>query len=225
MNWVSGSQKNVHSQSLVSISQDGLINEWTLKKGIECNQLKQIQYTPNPKQKAQGDTINFRFSAGLSIDFLLNDSNIFFISTEDNTIHKCSKSYKEQYLQNYYGHKGAIYKIRLNPHCQEYFLTCSADWNCKLWNWKEKNCLLTFKNLDLKDEVLDIEWSPFCSTMFGLVAQDGRFEIWDFAKKSLDPIFVELSSSSENASKNCIKFNRVVPVVLTGDNSGVIQNY
>lgn len=41
------------------------------------------------------------------------DENIYFIGTEEGAIHRCSKSYKEQYLDSFYGHTGAIYKVRL----------------------------------------------------------------------------------------------------------------
>ena len=33
---------------------------------------------------------------------------------------------------------GAIYKVRCNPFWSDIFLTCSADWSCKLWNWKSE---------------------------------------------------------------------------------------
>ena len=37
---------------------------------------------------------------------------------------------------------------------------------------------------------MDIDWSPNCSTLFSLVAKDGRLEIWDLKKKNmLDPFY------------------------------------
>lgn len=39
------------------------------------------------------------------------DENIYFIGTEEGSIHRCSKSYKEQYLDSFYGHTGAVYKV------------------------------------------------------------------------------------------------------------------
>lgn len=41
------------------------------------------------------------------------DENIYFIGTEEGAIHRCSKSYKEQYLDSYYSHTGAVYKVML----------------------------------------------------------------------------------------------------------------
>lgn len=62
-----------------------------------------------------GKNINFRYSSGFGFDFHKVDQNIYFISTEDGYIHRCSKSYKERYLDSYYGHTGPVYKIRCNP--------------------------------------------------------------------------------------------------------------
>ena len=69
---------------------------------------------------------------------------MYLAATEEGTIHRCSKSYVETYLNTYFGHTRSIYKVRCNPFCSDIFLTCSADWTCKLWNWKEENCLNTF---------------------------------------------------------------------------------
>lgn len=41
------------------------------------------------------------------------DENIYFIGTEEGAIHRCSKSYKEQYLDSFYSHTGAVYKVRV----------------------------------------------------------------------------------------------------------------
>ena len=51
-----------------------------------------------------------REASGLSFDFVPNDSNTYVVGTEEGTIHKCSISYNEQYLDNYYGHNGPVYR-------------------------------------------------------------------------------------------------------------------
>ena len=45
--------------------------------------------------------------------------------------------------------------------------------------------------MDLRDEVLNVEWNPWMSTMFASTAKDGRLEIWDIAQNLLDPIALE----------------------------------
>jgi len=65
----------------------------------------------NPSQREDNmEGINFRNTAGFSFDFLKNEGSVYLASTEDGTIHRCSKSYNEQYLENYFGHKGKYMK-------------------------------------------------------------------------------------------------------------------
>ena len=105
---------------------------------------------------------------------------MYLATTEEGVIYRCSKSYTQQYLEIYAGHNGPIYKVRANPYFYDIFLTCSADWSCKLWNWRRDSPLNSFQSLDLYDEVIDIEWSPNESTVFASVCKDGRLELWYF---------------------------------------------
>eukprot|EP00828_Plagiopyla_frontata_P044286 TRINITY_DN718_c0_g1_i4.p1 TRINITY_DN718_c0_g1~~TRINITY_DN718_c0_g1_i4.p1 ORF type:complete len:155 (-),score=22.37 TRINITY_DN718_c0_g1_i4:74-538(-) len=52
-------------------------------------------------------------AAGFSFDFIRGESNMYLASTEEGSIHKCSKSYAEQYLESYFGHTGPVYKLSL----------------------------------------------------------------------------------------------------------------
>jgi len=92
---------------LISISGDGRIIEWSMKKGLEFTELKQLKRETNPNQKdvyAGADLqeqkkggMTFIYTGGLSIDFPTDNgsSNNYFTATEDCTIHKCSTSYSE----------------------------------------------------------------------------------------------------------------------------------
>eukprot|EP00330_Aristerostoma_sp_ATCC50986_P007875 CAMPEP_0114583420 /NCGR_PEP_ID=MMETSP0125-20121206/7149_1 /TAXON_ID=485358 ORGANISM="Aristerostoma sp., Strain ATCC 50986" /NCGR_SAMPLE_ID=MMETSP0125 /ASSEMBLY_ACC=CAM_ASM_000245 /LENGTH=200 /DNA_ID=CAMNT_0001776851 /DNA_START=1898 /DNA_END=2500 /DNA_ORIENTATION=+ len=171
--------------------------------------------------------MNFRNSTGFSFDFLKNEGSLYLASSEDGTIHKCSKSYTDGYLESYFGHKGSVYKVRSNPFCSDLFLTCSADWTCGLWNWKEDSCKGFYKSLNLFDEVYDIEWNPWRSTMFGSVAKDGRLEIWDLSMEANDPIFTDPEDlkDKELPARKTIKFSANNPIIVTGDVNGDIKVY
>jgi len=39
---------------------------------------------------------------------------------------------------------------------------------------------------DIKEQVNDVEWSPFTSSLFAMVAEDGRIELWDL-KNNIEP--------------------------------------
>ena len=70
------------------------------------------QSNPNNKDEAP-EGMNFS-TAGFSFDFMKQEGSMYLATTENGTVHKCSKSYKEQYLENYFGHTGMItFKINL----------------------------------------------------------------------------------------------------------------
>ncbi len=147
LQWI---EKKDKGEFLVSISGDGRIIEWSMKKGLEFTELKVLKRETNPNQKdvyAGADIsekktsgMTFIVTGGLSIDFPADSNNNYFTATEDCTIHKCSTSYSEQYLDNYYGHNGPIYRVRCNPFWDStdcpIFLSCSYDWTVKVWNAK-----------------------------------------------------------------------------------------
>jgi WD40 repeat protein len=191
--WVSkGGASADKGETLVSVSSDGRVVEWSMKKGLEYLDLILLKRQTNPYIREEtNEGLNFRLSSGFSFDFFTTEPSVYLCSTEDGTIHRCSKSYTEQFLNNYFGHRGPIYKVRINPFWNELFLTASADWTCKIWNYLEEKPKQTFQSFDLQDEILDIEWSPFSSTVFANACRDGRMEIWDLKHNLLDPIITE----------------------------------
>lgn len=173
VHWINNLQKSTSIQKLMSISSDGKVNEWSLRKGLVCNELKLISFQPNPllKKDKLSTNENFRFSSGYSLDSHIQDENIYFIGTEEGAIHKCSKSYKEQYLNSFYGHTGAVYKVRCNPFCPKVLLSASSDWTCQIWHIEDEKPKFILKSTDLTDEIITAEWSPFCSTLFACSAK------------------------------------------------------
>ena len=165
--------------------------------------------------------MNFRYTSGFGFDFTRKDPNIYLICTEDGYIHRCSKSYKERYLDTYSGHTGPVYQVRCNPFDSDIFISASADWTCKIWNIKNEKCLFSLKNLDLMDEVCDVQWNPFCSTSFASVCKDGRLELWNLAKKNFDPIYCY--KAKNQVSKSCLIYSKSDPILMTGNINGQID--
>ena len=142
--------------------------------------LKRLKIESNPARKKEGNQRRmFTYTSGLSIDFYRPDPSFYFAATDDGTVHRCSTSYTEQYLDTFFGHHGPVYKIRTNPFAPEYFLTCSYDWTSRLWSMNSNSSKMIFSPPNLMDQINDIEWSPNTSSIFALVANDGRVELWN----------------------------------------------
>ncbi|CAK4646686.1 unnamed protein product [Aphanomyces euteiches] len=222
--WVhKGSERG---ESIVSVSSDGRVTEWSMKKGLSFVDLMTLKRVPNPlvgSDAARIDGVIARQASGTSIQFAPYDTSVYFVGTEDGHIHKCSVSYNEQYLETYYGHTAAVYGIHMSPFWSELVLSCSADWTVKLWHQAEPQELLTFRSVDLAHGVYAIAWCPNHATIFGSVTEDGRVEIWDLEQSVLDPIVTHVPK--ENVPCTAISFAPSSPVLVVGDATGDVTVY
>ena len=91
----------------MSISSDGRIVEWTMKKKFENADLMQLKRQHNYSSKDGGNKdFNFRNTIGFSFDFIPDEgySGCYLAATEDGNIQLCSKTYTEQVLKYFTGH-------------------------------------------------------------------------------------------------------------------------
>jgi len=210
-------------EALVSISTDGRVTQWNMKKGLEHADLMVLKRVTAPNRqgdaKAGSEGIISRRASGLCFDFCVKDSTMYVAGTEDGHIHKCSVSYNEQHLENYFGHSGPVYKLRWSPFDANTFLSASADWSVKMWNQERPNAVFTFQSTT--DYVADICWSPTNATVFASVTGDGLVEVWDVSANTLDP----LKSVSTGKPRSCVAFAKTSPILVTGDNDGTVDVY
>ena len=109
------------------------------------------------------------------------------VGTEEGRIHKCSKTYINQYLDTVQAHNMTIYSLKMNPIHPSVFLTCSADWTVKVWNHAELEVgpLFTF---DLNSPVADACWAPYASTVFAACTVDGFVYVYDLNINKYTPL-------------------------------------
>ncbi|XP_054836762.1 dynein axonemal intermediate chain 4 isoform X1 [Eublepharis macularius] len=209
---------------LVSISADGRVTKWFIRKGLSCTDLMKLKRTASEKKKVgaekKSEALISRQAPGLCFDFHPTDTNIYLAGTEEGYIHKCSCSYNEQYLETYRGHKGPVYKIAWNPFSTEVFLSCSADWNIMLWRQDSIRPILSFSST--ANVIYDIMWSPNSAFVFAAV-NEIRVEIWDLSVSTLDPLIV--NPAIGNLKFTTVLFAKNADCVLIGDSEGLVTVY
>ena len=218
-------------EMLVSISSDGRVTKWDMKKGLENQDLMKLKRvgssvsanakpSGNSKDGASGggqEGIISRRASGMCISFSPRDPNFYLAGTEDGAILKCSCSYNEQHLESFLGHSGPVYKLRWSPFCPNTFISCSADWSIKLWHQEHPNAIFTF--FSTTDYVADICWSPNNSTVFASVTGDGRVDVWDISVNTLDPV----TSIQTNKKLSTVAFSLASPVLVVGHEGGGVD--
>ncbi|XP_048581208.1 dynein axonemal intermediate chain 4-like isoform X2 [Nematostella vectensis] len=232
LQWVDreqGGNGDEHDEILVSISADGRVTKWSIRKGFESADLMKLKRINVTKQKAGGggserksDALISRFAAGFCFDFSPNDANIYLAGTEEGHVHKCSCSYNEQYLESFHGHTGPIYQVKWNPLYPEAFLTCSADWSVRLWHCDRQFPVMSF--LSSTKSVNDISWSPDCATLFACV-NDRAVEIWDLSLNTLDPVVSFVPVQDCKLTTVLFALNTAMQTILVGDSEGQVTVY
>ena len=178
--WLAKGQER--SETLISISTDGNVLQWSLKKGLLVSLLMQL------KRGGAGEGWISRQASGLCFDFAPDEHGTYITGTEEGDIHRCSISYNEQYLDTYEPHSGPVYRLRFAPWWGDIFLSCSADWTMSLFHMKSNTPLLTFHSGGEDFSINDISWCPRNSTVFGAVTADAKLQIWDIAVSDIDPV-------------------------------------
>ena len=207
-------------ESLVSISTDGRITEWSIKKGLEFTDLMKLKRATRKGTGQKSEAFISRRSSGTCFDFSRRDPSIYMAGTEEGNIHKCSCSYSEQYLESYEGHMGPVYQIVCSPFSSKFFLSASNDWTIKLWSEFQDSALVTFQHGS--DEINDVKWCPSNSTVFGAVTSGGKVEVWDISTSILKPVLISIRGT---ASLTCLEFAQNAPIMVVGSSDGKVAVY
>ncbi|KAM6962991.1 dynein axonemal intermediate chain 4 [Aplochiton taeniatus] len=212
-------------ENLISVSADGRISKWFLRKGLDCIDLIKLKRTRNEntrkhpgEKERKSEALISRQAPGLCFDFHPMDPNIYLAGTEEGHIHKCCCSYNEQFLETYTAHKGPLYRVTWSPFCHDLFLSCSSDWTVQLWRQDLLTPVMGFTSM--KRAVFDVMWSPKWATVFGAV-NEGRVEIWDLGASILDPTVVSLASPGVKLTS--LLFATETDCILVGDSDGQVS--
>ena len=204
-----------------SISSDGRVTLWTLTKAeLLYEDIMELQPHAQALASVEADSAQFsRLESGCCFDFNRLSDHLFIVGTEEGVIHKCSKSYNSQYLENYTEHGMSVYAVKWNPFLSTVFLSASADWQVKVWDHNLSKSLYSF---DLNAPVADIAWAPYSSTVFAAISSDGKVLVYDLKMNRNQPICEQKISKKPRLTKVC--FNPHSPVLLVGDERGCVTS-
>jgi WD40 repeat protein len=217
------------TERLVSISVDGSVLQWSVKKGLSALPLMTLKRSDVHMSKGKLPNIAF----GLSMDFA-QDNISYLTGSDDGTLYHCSRSYNEHPLSTVRAHTGPLTAIKFSPFLDNVFMTGSSDSSIKIHHIPQKQEgiaeRLVIYPANLIGAVNDISWSPNESAIFALAAEDDRMELWDMSKSLLDPI-ISLSQKDlseddyEQKSRTVVQFSNAGDILVVGDDQGCVELY
>ncbi len=124
------------NMNFFSVSSDGRVVQWTLTKNeLVFIDVVALTTTKAPlADNASNAGLVAALGCGTCFDFNRTQDQIFLVGTEEGQLHKCSKTYTNQYLDSVDAHHMAVYSVCWNSFHPKIYLTCSADWTVKIWD-------------------------------------------------------------------------------------------
>lgn len=215
--WDNDTNATPKSLNFNSISSDGRVVSWSyVKNSLIYSDLIHLKLEDESLQNSQDPLTGY--AGGISFNFNPKRKNLYVVGTEEGLIHLCSKAYNSQYLNTYHGHHMSVYSVEWNKFNDDLFLSGSADWTVKLWQEKQSDPLMTF---DLGSSVGDATWAPYSASVFAAVTDDGRVHVYDLSKNKHDSLCDQLVVKVARLTH--IRFNPSDPIILVGDDKGLIQ--
>ena len=120
------------NMNFFSVSSDGRVVSWTLCKS-ELIHTDVLTLSIESGDSAESGVVS-ALGCGTCFDFNKQQDQIFLVCTEEGKVHKCSKSYTNQFLDTFDAHHMAVYSVCWNSFHPKIYLTCSADWTVKIWD-------------------------------------------------------------------------------------------
>lgn len=228
LQWINYKQhQSSGAEKLLSLSIDGRVIQWLIKKEMCLQQLMVLKCQPTSDIFHGVEQPTFSFPLmGLCMDVHKeNDSLLYVVGCDDGSLFLSLCSYTERPMLTVKAHSSAITSVKFTPLNHNILASCSSDSTIKIWKLNErKDSIANIKTLhrqDLWASVNDIVWSPNIATLLLAITGDGRIDVWDISKSTLDPLRTLQENSDVEWTK--ILFEKDGNAIIVADDHGSVK--
>uniref|UniRef100_A0A8C7X8L9 Dynein, axonemal, intermediate chain 1, paralog 2 n=1 Tax=Oryzias sinensis TaxID=183150 RepID=A0A8C7X8L9_9TELE len=157
-----------------------------------------------------------------SIDFHKEIPNLFLVGTLEGMILKCSMTYTGHPMEVYDAHLLSVGTVKWNPFHPKVFISCSCDMTVKIW---DHTVTTPISNIDLKEPVEDVAFSPHSSTVFAAVTRRGTVYFYDVSISIYEPICQQEVVNKRKGQLTKLEFNPIHLIIIVGDGKGCIHSF
>ncbi|XP_024125382.1 dynein, axonemal, intermediate chain 1, paralog 2 isoform X2 [Oryzias melastigma] len=213
-----------NNQNFYSVSLDGHIVSWTLVKNELAFAVKTKLSRQNPSMEGRRNKFVKEVLSKVSctsIDFHKEIPNLFIVGTLDGKILKYSMTCTGHPMETYDNHY-PVSAAKWNPFHPKVFISCSYDMTVKIWDHTIPSPIY---NIDLKDPVEDIAFSPHSSTVFAAMTKSGKVCFYDVSISKYEAICQQEVVNRKKGQLTKLEFNPTHPIIVVGDEKGCIHSF
>ncbi|XP_025200719.1 dynein intermediate chain 2, ciliary-like isoform X1 [Melanaphis sacchari] len=202
-----------------SISEDGTVCNWLLMQSEMSKTIIVTLVLDIEPQITLGGISETLIGRGTTIAFHPEKSGIYLVGTNEGYIFKCNTEWSSFFMQKFKAHEMSIYRIDYNKYDPNIYLSCSGDCTVKIWEDKSDIPLLIF---DLLWSVSDALWSPFSSTVFGVITEDCNVVFYDLDADKYKNICCQPIQPENQYQLTKLAFNWRMPVIIVGSSKSTV---
>ncbi|XP_069987018.1 dynein intermediate chain 2, ciliary [Penaeus vannamei] len=205
---------------LYSVSLDGRVTQWHLHASdlVYTDILNFTTVDQLTKPPPAFDKVHLE-GTGTCIAFRPDDEGVLLVGVDTGVVFQCSTSSTTHALIRYPAHTAAVREIAWNEHHYSVFISCSVDWTVKVWHQHHLSPLVT---LDLGGAVAGVTWSPYSSSVFVAITDEGRVHVYDLFLRKCKPLCVQTLVHRRRVAAACVAFNPFHPIILVGGDKGTL---
>uniref|UniRef100_A0A3B3IF74 Dynein, axonemal, intermediate chain 1, paralog 2 n=1 Tax=Oryzias latipes TaxID=8090 RepID=A0A3B3IF74_ORYLA len=195
-----------NNHNFYSVSLDGQIVSWTLVK-VNMHVYVFSQYL---------EVLQLYLLLNLSFDPLYGQILVFFF------FFQCSMTYTGHPMEVYDAHLLSVGTVKWNPFHPKVFISCSCDMTVKIW---DHTVTTPISNIDLKEPVEDVAFSPHTSTVFAAVTRRGTVYFYDVSISIYEAICQQEVVNKRKGQLTKLEFNPIHLIIIIGDGKGCIHSF
>ncbi|XP_045108688.1 dynein intermediate chain 2, ciliary-like isoform X3 [Portunus trituberculatus] len=201
-----------------SVSLDGRLTQWTVHAGnlqfmhiLDFNVVEHLSGSVPVRDKVPLEGV------ATSMAFRPDDITVVVVGVDTGVVFQCSTTCPTHSLFVYPAHSSPVRKVAWNAHHTRIFLSCSVDWTIKIWL---QHTLAPLVVLDVGGAVAGVTWSPFSSSVFVAVTDEGRVYVYDLFLRRCRPLCVQSLLQRRRVAATSVAFNPFHPIVVVGGERG-----
>lgn len=208
--WLAPDDYHPEIEHLVCVTEDGRVSRLVHAKTNELIPAPLMRILPiegklkgvyQPRHCPVTDVPISKCSAALVLTKHSVDRDLYYVGTDEGTIHRCSRNYLNQHIDMFLAHNGPVYGCEFSPFWERLFLTCGADWCTTIWAENITQPLITLSKS--METVEDAAWCPANSTIIANISGNDIF-LWDIQRRTYLP--ASCHKSPTNCRNTLIKF-------------------